>query len=381
MYQINREKNRIQRLSIKRFAELKFSEKDHLQEWIANEPEALGEELLIVQKEFDGFDDTRERLDLLALNKDANLVIIENKLDDSGKNVVWQALKYASYCSSLNKTQIIGIYQDYLNRYLGGGDAQQLICEFLDVQDIDEVVLNGGNQQNIILVAAKFRKEVTSTALWLLSHGVQIKCFKVTPYQLEELILLGVEQIIPTREAEEFMIGMSVKEADQKTAESTKKKRHIVRLKFWEIALKALRESSIQLFDNVNPSQDHWVNAGSGVRSVPYTIIFGQKEARVEISIVRSEKFENKFIFDFLHGQKIQIEEVFGDNLEWKRLDSIKASRIQYRMPFDGYNEDNWGEIIGWQVASMAKLERAFKGPLAAANDAVRTQEFPEEEC
>lgn len=39
-----------------------------------------GEELLIIQKEFDGFDDTRERLDLLALDKDGNLVIIENKL-------------------------------------------------------------------------------------------------------------------------------------------------------------------------------------------------------------------------------------------------------------------------------------------------------------
>ena len=32
-------------------------------------PGALGEELLIVQKEFDCFADTRERLDLLALDK------------------------------------------------------------------------------------------------------------------------------------------------------------------------------------------------------------------------------------------------------------------------------------------------------------------------
>ncbi len=64
-------------------------------------PESLGEELLIIQKEFDGFDETRERLDLLALDKQGSLVVIENKLDDSGRDVVWQALKYASYCSSL----------------------------------------------------------------------------------------------------------------------------------------------------------------------------------------------------------------------------------------------------------------------------------------
>ena len=56
-------------------------------------PDALGEELLIIQKEFDGFADTRERLDLLALDKNGQLVIIENKLDDTGRDVVWQAVQ------------------------------------------------------------------------------------------------------------------------------------------------------------------------------------------------------------------------------------------------------------------------------------------------
>jgi len=96
MFTVNRQSNRITPVAIKTFSELGFSERRHLQEWLANQPDALGEELLIIQKEFDGFDDTRERLDLLALDKSGNLVIIENKLDDSGRDVVWQALKYAS---------------------------------------------------------------------------------------------------------------------------------------------------------------------------------------------------------------------------------------------------------------------------------------------
>jgi len=68
---------------------LGFAERNHLQEWLANQPDALGEELLIIQKEFDGFEDTRERLDLLAIDKQGGLVIIENKLDDSGRDVMW----------------------------------------------------------------------------------------------------------------------------------------------------------------------------------------------------------------------------------------------------------------------------------------------------
>ena len=40
----------------------------------------FGEELIIIQKEFDGFNDTKERLDLLALDKKGRLVV--NKLDN-----------------------------------------------------------------------------------------------------------------------------------------------------------------------------------------------------------------------------------------------------------------------------------------------------------
>ena len=160
MFTVNHQTNRINPVKIKTFSELGFTERKHLQEWLAHQPDALGEELLIIQKEFDGFDDTRERLDLLALDKDGNLVIIENKLDDSGRDVVWQALKYASYCASLTKGQIVEIYQQYLHRYLptieageplaqAGQpfDAATRICEFLDAPDLDEVKLNLGNSQ------------------------------------------------------------------------------------------------------------------------------------------------------------------------------------------------------------------------------------------
>ena len=85
MFQIDRDSNRIIPLQAKGFGELGFKERGNLQEWLAHQPDALGEELLIIQKEFDGFAGTRERLDLLAPDKSGNLVVIENKLDQSGK--------------------------------------------------------------------------------------------------------------------------------------------------------------------------------------------------------------------------------------------------------------------------------------------------------
>lgn len=107
MYLIDKENNRIKvLLKERKFSELGFKERQHLQQWIAESPEILGEELLVIQQEFDGFNDTNERLDLLALDKEGNIVVIENKLDDMGRDVTWQVLKYASYCSTLTKENI-----------------------------------------------------------------------------------------------------------------------------------------------------------------------------------------------------------------------------------------------------------------------------------
>lgn len=372
MFKIDPTTNRITPLQARKFGDLNFTERNHLQEWLANMPEALGEELLVIQKEFDGFDDTRERLDLLALDKDGNLVIIENKLDDTGRDVVWQTLKYASYCSSLSKLQIIEIYQRYLNRYQQGGDASGLLCEFLGVEDTEELKLNQGNSQRLMMVAANFRKEVTSTALWLLGNGIQVQCFKATPFSDGEQLYLSVEQIIPTPEAKEFMIGMNAKEAEEKSTEVETKNRHHLRREFWSQTLDAFQESDCSLYSNVNSSTDHWLSAGSGVSGCPFTMIFSKREVRVELWIARPNTEVNKAIFDTLSVNKSQLDSKFGASMEWLRLDDKKSSRIQFSQPFDGFNTDNWPAMIMWLVDHMTRFEKTMKQPLADAWRQVR---------
>lgn len=386
MFTVNHQTNRISPVKTKRFSELGFTERKNLQEWLAHEPSALGEELLIIQKEFDGFDDTRERLDLLALDKDGNLVIIENKLDDSGRDVVWQALKYASYCASLTKAQIVDIYQQYLDRYepvIGEVDllnapasASARICEFLDAPDLDELKLNLGNSQRIMLVAANFRKEVTSTALWLLGQGISIACFKITPYSLGEQLLINIDQIIPTPEAKELMIGINAKEAEEKTTEVILKNRHTVRREYWERALEAFQKSPCQLYNNISPSKDHWLSAGSGLSGCPYNLIFLQKELRVELWISRGVTEENKYLFDLLSQSKQDIEHTFGAELEWMRLDEKKSCRIQFSTKADGFNKETWPQAVAWHLEQMTKLEKALKGPLQKAAEAMKQKNF-----
>ena len=374
MFQVIRSTNRLVRLEERSFGDLKLREREHLQEWIAHTPEALGEELLVIQKEFDGFADTRERLDLLALDKEGRLVVIENKLDDSGRDVVWQALKYAAYCSNLTRKNIPVIYKEYLDRSGQQENAEEKLRDFLEVEDLDEVVLNPRNEQRLVLIAANFRKEVTAAVLWLLGHGVLAQCFRVVPYSYGEEVFIDLQQIIPTPEAADFMIGMAAKDSEEKSVEGAQRRSHERRRAFWTQTLEALGERSVSLFENVSPSRDYWLNCGgTGISGCAYTLIFKKHQAGVELVMQRPDKGENKWLFDRLMQQRGDIEGRFGDSFNWLRLDDKKASRVEFSSPFDGYNESIWPEMVTWLCDHIVRLEAAFSEPLSRLKGEIKS--------
>lgn len=99
MHHIDSQTNNIVQLKEERFGELGFTEQGHLQEWIAKCPSSLGEELLIIQKEYDGFDEARVQLDLIRASREENKQIFdwlkENQAEIEaafGETLDWQRL-------------------------------------------------------------------------------------------------------------------------------------------------------------------------------------------------------------------------------------------------------------------------------------------------
>ena len=374
MFKIDKASNSIVSLTSRTFGEIGFKERANLQEWIAKEPSCLGEELLVIQKEFSGFSDTRERLDILALDKQGSLVLIENKLDDTGRDVTWQALKYASYCSGLSKENVRSIYQEYLDKTNSNDDARELITDFLEADDYEEVEVNKGFTQRIILISANFRKEVTSTVLWLLNFKLRVQCFRVTPYEMGDQHFLNIEQIIPTRDVEEFMISIADKALDEIEGVKQEKNRHKVRREFWTEVIKAIGERT-SLFQNISPGTKSWISATSGVRGVTFNFVAGRAYGRAELYIDRSDKEENKSMFDLLYAKKESIETTFGDVLIWERLEDRRACRIKYEKPGNIFDPDQWSTLIKFMTDAMVQMEKAFKGPLADINRQLQNKE------
>lgn len=361
MFRIDRDKNEVVQLNEKRFTDLKFREREHLQVWIEKYPEILGEELLIIQKEFDGWDETKERLDLLAIDKKGRLVIIENKLDDSGRDVVWQALKYAAYCSTLNNDSIIKMFEKYL---LTKGDAEPAvdqILDFLDVGSVEELQLNESASQRIILTAANFRPEVTATCLWLIGNDIQIHCIEVKPFEDGPKLYLSAERIIPPPAAEDFMVKVGKKEKSDtiKSAAATEWK--LKRQEFFESLLSNLTGLAAKIYENRTPNTDHWLSGATGTSGVRYTFIFLKTHIRVNLTMDGSNTAENKWMFDKLSEVSNAINQDFKGDLVWMRLNHKKSSRIKVEKEMDMTDLENWPNAFEWMNKNMNEFVRVFQ--------------------
>lgn len=364
MYQIDITNNRIKGLRKIKFSERGIKERQHLQEWLANEPKVFGgEDLLIIQKEFSGFSETNERLDLLALDKNGNIVVIENKLDDTGKNVIWQGLKYASYCATLTKENIKDIFQDYLEKQGNTEKAEEILSEYYGLEYDEILHLNLGKTQRLIFVANEFRKEVTSTVFWLLNYKVKIQCFKVTPFALDNQMFLTMEQIIPQKDSEDYIIKMADKTQEEITTQEGLQNRHHLRMEFWTKILPLLKGKT-PIFQNVSPTKDHWLS--STVAGVRYTITITKSNCSILVEFAQPNREENKKVFDNIIEYKEQIEANFGTHLNWERLDEKISSRIAFTLSgVSIFNKEDWNQMLKFLSVNIIKLEEAVRGPLS----------------
>ena len=232
LHKIDMNSNKVEAVAEVDFAGLKIEERRHIQEWIADNPSILGENLLIIGKEFDQFDKTAERLDLLALDDDGRLVIIELKRDDSGRDAHWQALKYASYISGATLPQIARIFSKHRGESSEEG-AYTALAQHVGADDTDSLADILNTDPRIILASHRFAPEVTSTVLWLNEKVPDLfTCVKLTPYQEEESgqLYLHTNTVIPIPGTEPYTIGLGEFAFDQQstkphiTNQSTKNK-------------------------------------------------------------------------------------------------------------------------------------------------------------
>jgi len=341
--------------------ELRIRERADLQRLLRAQIDVLGEDLFVLSEEFGDWEDSRRRIDLLALDRDANLVVIELKRTADGGHMELQSIRYAAMVSTMTFERAEQIHAEFLRRIDGSPEnSRGRLLQFLGWDEPDE---EGFAQDvRIILVSEDFGKELTTAVLWLLEREIDIRCVRFRPYLDGDKRLVDVQQIIPLPEANDYQIQIREKE---QVGRKKRAERHDIRLRFWEGLVALCRDRKTRHGDR-KPGTAHWLGGSSGKRGLGFNYVIVQEDSSVELYIDRGEASENKAIFDQLLREKIRIEERFGGSLSWERLESKQACRIRHLITLGGYRspESRWPEIQQAMVEAMTRLEAALRPEL-----------------
>ena len=199
------------------FATERVLERADLQRLLRARIDAIADDVLIVAG---AFADARRRIDLLGLDRQGRLVVFELKRTEEGGHLELQALRYAAMISTMTFDDLVGHYETYLESVEpeARDEAKARLADWLD--DGDGTVIS--REVRIVLVSAGFGREITTTVLWLTDlYGLDIRCVRLTPYRVDDRLLLDVQQVIPLPEASELTIQLKRRATQERAVRAT----------------------------------------------------------------------------------------------------------------------------------------------------------------
>jgi len=212
------------RLEETTFSELKMYERD-IEEMLRQNVDMIcddEESMLIVGQQVT--DERNKRSDLTAIDNDGDIVLIEikrDKRDIEGRREAFefQAIRYAASCATIKSTDILvrDVFAPYVEKHkaefpmemglTSSEMAQRLLGDFFDRNGIKSF----NEHQRIILIASDFDEQTLSAVAWLNSNQVDISCYQICPYRLEEQVLLDMKKVLPVVEYEDFYVNIASK--------------------------------------------------------------------------------------------------------------------------------------------------------------------------
>lgn len=202
------------------FSGVGLMERGDLQRLLRDHVHVIAPDTLVISEEFSNWNKSDRRIDLLGVDRQARLVVIELKRTSDDTHADLQALRYAAMVSKMTFDEAVDTLGRYYVQRQKQDDAKARLLEHLGWNDPSDGRF--GEDVRIVLAAADFSSEVTSTVLWLNERDLDFRCVRLQPYRLGASILLDVQQIIPLPEASQYQVQIRQKQREVRaTAEQS----------------------------------------------------------------------------------------------------------------------------------------------------------------
>lgn len=160
----------------------RLSSEQLLEDMIVREPKLLSSDWMLIGRQ--EITSHGGRIDLLAIAPDGSLVLIELKRDKTPREIVAQALDYASWVAGLTADRIVQIYARFSNGCSLEDDFQQRFGA-----PLDEEALNQSHQ--IIIVAAELDASTERIVGYLNERDIPVNVLFFQVFQHGEHQLLS----------------------------------------------------------------------------------------------------------------------------------------------------------------------------------------------
>lgn len=184
-------------------------ERSHLQEWVLAHPQILGDDVLVVTSEFGrwvGVDKkvARDRLDVLGLDSTGHLVVAELKRGTAPDTVEMQALKYAALARRFTPDKLADAHADFLT-CRGTPTSSEDALRLLEAHagPLDPELLRS---PKIVIAAEGYGKVLTSTVLYLIEQGLDLRLLRIRLWTLDDKLVVTVSQELPLPDAEDYLL-------------------------------------------------------------------------------------------------------------------------------------------------------------------------------
>lgn len=161
------------------------------------------------------------RSDLTGVDNNGNVVLIEIKRDrkdiENRKEAFeFQAIRYAASYATIETIDdlVKKVYAPYIEKYRNEFELGELTSYELGIRKLNDFLSANGainkfnEKQKIILVASDYDEQTLSAVAWLNSNGVNIVCYKLKPYKIDEEIYFNTEKILPITYYEDYFVNL-----------------------------------------------------------------------------------------------------------------------------------------------------------------------------
>lgn len=272
------------------------------------------------------------RSDLTAVDNNGSIVLIEIKRDrrdieNRKESFEFQAIRYAASYATIDTPDnlVKKVYAPYIEKYRSEFELGELTSYELGIRKLNEFLRvneaekSFNKKQKIILVASDFDEQTLSAVAWLNSNNVDMSCYKLTPYTLNEDVYLHTEKLLPVTNYDDYYVNLM----DKSSPATEKKNKNITRrslpkidamlewgvVKENDIIVAKGREDEGILLANGNvmvdgkeKSMQVWLKEIYGWSSIQTYVFAVHKESGKTLSQIRGEYMENQ--------AKVAVEEV-----------------------------------------------------------------------